>query len=698
MKSFKDLSFKRKLQIAFFLVSLIATVMLLNDMYQNIKINNQKNEMYNEAVVPKQKIDEIFVQFKYLQFTLMKFSIPDFKNDFKTNIKDVTAAKIKIDTTLNYLIATLKNEEIQKRLAGIKKVWQNYKGVVADGILSAAAMQDYEMAAMIVTTSGETEGVKIVKVFEEIESSLTSKNDELNASMSNDISNSKYYILIGMILGTLVFLFTFFKTIPNLIKPIHKLKEVIGEFSLGNYEAEIEIDSKDELGQLASSLRQLKTAQLEKIAAAKKIAEGNLDITVNVLSEKDSLSHSFVQVIKILETLIHDTEIIFTSAVEGKLNQRADVTKYSGEYAKLIKGVNDTLDAVLIPINEGVQALEKMGSGDLTVRVVKDYKGDHQLIKNSINKVAESLDKAISEVSQAVFATTNAANQISSSSEEMAAGAQEQSAQASEVATAVEQMTSTILQSSKHAGTTAENAKSTGVAAKEGGKVVEDTIDGMNRIAVVVNQAAVTVEELGKSSDQIGEIIQVIDDIADQTNLLALNAAIEAARAGEQGRGFAVVADEVRKLAERTSKATKEIADMIKRIQKDTEGAVNSIKEGTREVESGKDLASKAGAALKQIITSTQEVISLSTQVAHASEEQSNGAEQISKNIEAISTVTNQSASGIQLIARTAEDLNQLTSNLNILVSKFNLSKGDSKKVDSYSTYTVRQNGKILHS
>ena len=698
MKSFKDLSFKRKLQIAFFLVSLIATVMLLNDMYQNIKINNQKNEMYNEAVVPKQKIDEIFVQFKYLQFTLMKFSIPDFKNDFKTNIKDVTAAKIKIDTTLNYLIATLKNEEIQKRLAGIKKVWQNYKGVVADGILSAAAMQDYEMAAMIVTTSGETEGVKIVKVFEEIESSLTSKNDELNASMSNDISNSKYYILIGMILGTLVFLFTFFKIIPNLIKPIHKLKEVIGEFSLGNYEAEIEIDSKDELGQLASSLRQLKTAQLEKIAAAKKIAEGNLDITVNVLSEKDSLSHSFVQVIKILETLIHDTEIIFTSAVEGKLNQRADVTKYSGEYAKLIKGVNDTLDAVLIPINEGVQALEKMGSGDLTVRVVKDYKGDHQLIKNSINKVAESLDKAISEVSQAVFATTNAANQISSSSEEMAAGAQEQSAQASEVATAVEQMTSTILQSSKHAGTTAENAKSTGVAAKEGGKVVEDTIDGMNRIAVVVNQAAVTVEELGKSSDQIGEIIQVIDDIADQTNLLALNAAIEAARAGEQGRGFAVVADEVRKLAERTSKATKEIADMIKRIQKDTEGAVNSIKEGTREVESGKDLASKAGAALKQIITSTQEVISLSTQVAHASEEQSNGAEQISKNIEAISTVTNQSASGIQLIARTAEDLNQLTSNLNILVSKFNLSKGDSKKVDSYSTYTVRQNGKILHS
>ncbi|MCL6097096.1 MAG: methyl-accepting chemotaxis protein, partial [Bacteroidetes bacterium] len=205
-----------------------------------------------------------------------------------------------------------------------------------------------------------------------------------------------------------------------------------------------------------------------------------------------------------------------------------------------------------------------------------------------------------------------------------------------------------------------------------------------------------------KSSNEIGEIVQVIDDIADQTNLLALNAAIEAARAGEQGRGFAVVADEVRKLAERTTKATKEIATMIRQIQKDTEGAVVSMNEGTTEVEKGKVLADKAGHALKQIISGAEEVVDISTQVAAASEEQSSAAEQISRNIESISSVTNQSASGVQQIARAAEDLNRMTVNLQDLIARFKLAEGlyrmekNNALDNSQSQLAVRSNGKLV--
>ena len=170
----------------------------------------------------------------------------------------------------------------------------------------------------------------------------------------------------------------------------------------------------------------------------------------------------------------------------------------------------------------------------------------------------------------------------------------------------------------------------------------------------------------------------MIDDIADQTNLLALNAAIEAARAGEQGRGFAVVADEVRKLAERTTKATKEIAGMIKQIQKDTGNAVESMGEGTEEVERGKALANKAGESLREIVEESQHVVDIVTQVAAASEEQSSAAEQISKNIEAISSVTQQSAAGTQQIAHAAEDLNRLTLNLESLIEQFNISDSNS--------------------
>ena len=203
----------------------------------------------------------------------------------------------------------------------------------------------------------------------------------------------------------------------------------------------------------------------------------------------------------------------------------------------------------------------------------------------------------------------------------------------------------------------------------------------MTRIDEVVKNLPKTVRELARSRDQKAKIIQGIffDDIAGQTNLLALNAAIEAARAGEQGRGFAVVADEVRKLAERTTKATKEIASMIKQIQKDTENAVQSMEVGTSEVEVGRDLTNKAGTSLQEIVDESQHVVEIVTQVAAASEQQSTAAEEISKNIESISSVTQQSAAGTEQIAKAAEDLSRLTLNLENLVGQFKIEEQSSQ-------------------
>ncbi len=196
----------------------------------------------------------------------------------------------------------------------------------------------------------------------------------------------------------------------------------------------------------------------------------------------------------------------------------------------------------------------------------------------------------------------------------------------------------------------------------------------MRDIATVVKKSAENIEKLGESSKQIGEIISVIDDIADQTNLLALNAAIEAARAGEQGRGFAVVADEVRKLAERTTEATKQIASMIKGIQEETTEAVKAMNKGNQEVTSGIDLADKAGESLEEILSSTTEVMDMVNQIAAASEEQSATSEQISKNVQSISKVTSESASRIENVARSAEELSRLTNDLFSLMKRFKIS------------------------
>jgi methyl-accepting chemotaxis protein len=338
-----------------------------------------------------------------------------------------------------------------------------------------------------------------------------------------------------------------------------------------------------------------------------------------------------------------------------------------------------------------VNAMEKFAEGDLRVRVNSDREDEVGQLSKGFNLSLEKVNNMMLGVSEGVEKTNEASSQISVSTEQLAAGAQEQSSQASEVASAVEEMTKTIVENSKNATIASETAKKSREAAEAGGIVVKETITGMQRIAEVVNVSARTVEALGKSSDQIGQIISVIDDIADQTNLLALNAAIEAARAGEHGRGFAVVADEVRKLAERTTKATKEIADMIKQIQLETGGAVSSMKEGTRQVAEGIQLADRAGASLQEIVGISQQVTDMVTQIAAASEEQSSASEQIAKNIEAINSVTNESASGTQQIARAAEDLNRLTEDLQLLISRFQLSERDETTRKNKHQLTARR-------
>ncbi len=324
-------------------------------------------------------------------------------------------------------------------------------------------------------------------------------------------------------------------------------------------------------------------------------------------------------------------------------------------------------------VNPVKEVIANIHNADLNSRFNTDRADEVGDLQTAFDGFVDQIKNTLVQVSESSAAVASASTQISSSTEELAAGAQEQSSQASEVATAVEEMTKTLGETNQNIRKVADGAKEAKESAQKGGDVVGQTISGMKRIAEVVNQSASQVKILGASSDKIGEIIGVIDDIADQTNLLALNAAIEAARAGEQGRGFAVVADEVRKLAERTSKATKEIAAMIRQIQTDTSQAVASMEKGTQEVGSGITLAEQAGTMLNDIVGNAQSVADMVGQIAAASEQQSSASEQISKNVEAISTVTQQSASGTQQIARTAEDLNRLTENLQEILAKFNL-------------------------
>ncbi len=333
----------------------------------------------------------------------------------------------------------------------------------------------------------------------------------------------------------------------------------------------------------------------------------------------------------------------------------------------------DSFRSMIAYLREMAGAAEQIAQNDLTTQV--NPRSEKDLLGNAFRTMIHNLTGVIRQLADNARELVSAATEISSSSEQMSRGAKDQAQQVEQVSTAIEEMSATILETSKNGSNASEAAHKASETAGTGGEVVGQTIQGMQSIAEVVRQSADSIGKLANSAQQIGEITKVIDDIADQTNLLALNAAIEAARAGEQGRGFAVVADEVRKLAERSGKATGEITEMVKGIQAETAEAVQSMETGISQVEKGRELADQAGNSLTEIVSMSQRVMDMINQVAVASEQQSAAAEQISKNVEHIATVTKESAQGAEQSATAAEQLNRQAEGLQVMVSKFKVNQ-----------------------
>lgn len=311
------------------------------------------------------------------------------------------------------------------------------------------------------------------------------------------------------------------------------------------------------------------------------------------------------------------------------------------------------------------------GEGDLTRRI--DVKSADEIgqLGTNFNRFVGKIHDVIVEISGVSRDVASAATEIAASSEEMASGLSNQNSQVVEISSAIEEMSANSGEVAKKSGDAANQAANSGSVAEEGGRLVLQTIDDMKRISESVSASATSVAELGRRGEQIGQITKVINDIADQTNLLALNAAIEAARAGEHGRGFAVVADEVRVLADRTTKATEEIAESIATIQRETAEAVRRMEEGREKMEAGVVGATHAGDALRKIVGSTHEVQSLIHGIAAAAAQQSVAAAQVSRNVEGVTAVTRESNEGANQAAVAASQLSHKAEQLRSLVDRF---------------------------
>jgi methyl-accepting chemotaxis protein len=326
------------------------------------------------------------------------------------------------------------------------------------------------------------------------------------------------------------------------------------------------------------------------------------------------------------------------------------------------------------PLAHAKLVTAEIAAGDLTRRIELRSRDEISDICGSINNIVVHFHEVISRVSHNTAQVASASTELSCAADQMASGAALVAGQAATVATASEEMAATSNEIALSCTQAATGSQQANDAAVTGAGVVRETVRGMNQIAEKVRESAVTIDDLGRKSQQIGAIVSTINDIADQTNLLALNAAIEAARAGEQGRGFAVVADEVRALAQRTSSATREIGEMIKAVQQQTKGAITVMESGVARVEQGTVDAAKSGEALEEILRQIGSVALQVNQIATAAEEQTATTGEISHNIQNINEVVQDTAKNAQESAASAQLLSRLAEEQQKLVGQFRLS------------------------
>ncbi|HCW95287.1 MAG TPA: methyl-accepting chemotaxis protein [Pseudomonas sp.] len=313
----------------------------------------------------------------------------------------------------------------------------------------------------------------------------------------------------------------------------------------------------------------------------------------------------------------------------------------------------------------------RLAAGDLTARIELDTRDELRQVAASFNEMAAAMRGLIGSIRDNSDHVADSARSLVTASGQIHVATQCQSDAASSMAAAVEQMTVGIEHIARNAGEADSLAHRSGELSRQGGEIVAAVVEEIRQIAASVSESAHTVAELGERSGQISAIVQVIGDIAAQTNLLALNAAIEAARAGEQGRGFAVVADEVRKLAERTAQSTREIGEMVAAIQQGTSGAVQGMEQGVTRVNEGVVRAQRAGEAMHGIREAANQVQGTVAEISHALREQSAASAEIAQKVSMIAQMAEENGSAVGSNHQTASRLSDLAGTLLDNVSRF---------------------------
>lgn len=524
------------------------------------------------------------------------------------------------------------------------------------------------------STTGEQLEALLDKLKEQ-EFSDAMQSTDLQESLNDDLPGVRYYL--------------------ELVDEAGDMIAAIISHTTGNTNAEADFNddaaSFEEYLNLLIPLEQ-KPNELQDIATIKRLYKTIRDEATVVFSSYDPTA--FKQATAMLSEL--DKKYIQDIAKILDVSAKEEIDDATGALELLVEGLNSTSIVIIVitliaailgiaiayiishsivsRLNQVLGVAERISAGDISDRDIM-HKGQDEIdgLAEATNKMARSLNELLHSIAQVVDDVRTSSHDIAEANDQIASRSRSSADQSTQVATAIEEMSATVSEVASQSQVAASHADQARTLASGGGDTVGQTVSKIKTASQNVQKTAENVTHLGELSSQIGNVIGVIGSIAEQTNLLALNAAIEAARAGEQGRGFAVVADEVRTLAERTSKATEEVVSTVQSIQSQTEHAVNSMQNSVSQVDQSVSMAEAAGAQLDDIVRGASEIAAMIQSIATATEEQSVVAGEMAQDISKIEQSSQSSLQDTQVAALSAQQLNKQAEQLAQLVRKFRL-------------------------